>query len=135
MSTAVEIIFAFFVVLGAVFAFIGSLGLVKFDDFYMRLHGPTKASTLGLGGMLIASAIYFTATEPIVSVHEVWVTVFLFMTAPVSAHMLAKTALNHEMPYLGGQSDPLDHPANVHTDQEFDLSGRDEIDDYYSEEE
>ncbi len=112
MNIIVESIIAFFLVVGAIFALIGSIGLSKFDDFYMRLHGPTKATTLGLGGMLTASAIYFTATTPVISLHEVLISVFLFITAPVSAHILAKTAMHKHFDYLGGQPDPLVHTLN-----------------------
>ena len=79
---------------GAVFTFTGSLGLVRLRDFYTRLHGPTKATTLGVGSLLIASAVYFSTRGGGVSLHEVLVTVFLFITAPVSAHLLAKAALH-----------------------------------------
>ncbi|MFW5967982.1 MAG: cation:proton antiporter, partial [Persicimonas sp.] len=41
----IEVTVAILLVLGAALAFIGSLGLVKLPDFYMRLHGPTKATT------------------------------------------------------------------------------------------
>jgi len=79
--------------LGAGFALIGSWGLAKFRDFYKRLHGPTKATTLGVGCVLIASALHFTASGAGVSVHEFLITLFLFLTAPVSAHLLVKAAL------------------------------------------
>jgi len=79
---------------GAVFTFIGSLGLARLHDFYTRLHGPTKATTLGVGSLLIASAVYFSTRGEGVSLHEVLVTLFLFITAPVSAHLLAKAALH-----------------------------------------
>ena len=89
----VEIIVSFFLVAGATFALIGSIGLVRLPDFFSRLHGPTKSTTLGVGGMLIASAIHFSA-GPGLSLHEILVTVFLFMTAPVSAHLACKAALH-----------------------------------------
>jgi multicomponent K+:H+ antiporter subunit G len=92
LSPAVEAVVALFLLLGAAFVLIGSIGLARLDDFYSRLHGPTKATTLGVGGMLVASAVYFSATGAGVSLHEVLVSLFLFMTAPVSAHLLAKTA-------------------------------------------
>ncbi len=69
-------------------------GLARLPDFFTRLHGPTKATTLGVGAMVLASAIYFTATQPGVSLHEIAVMVFLFITAPVTAHLLAKAALH-----------------------------------------
>ena len=113
MNQIIEIVVAVFLVVGAVFALIGSFGLVKLKDFYMRLHGPTKATTLGLGGILTASAVYFTATTPAISLHEVLITTFLFITAPVSAHILAKTAMHKHFEFEGGQSDPLLHPMNL----------------------
>lgn len=82
---------------GAVFTFIGSLGLVRLRDFHTRLHGPTKATTLGVGSLLVASALYFSTRGEGVSLHEVLVTLFLFMTAPVSAHLLAKAALHLQL--------------------------------------
>lgn len=85
---------SFLILTGAVFTFIGSLGLARLRDFYTRLHGPTKATTLGVGCLLIASAIYFSTRGTGVSLHEVLVTLFLFITAPISAHLLAKAALH-----------------------------------------
>ena len=87
-----EIAVSFFLLLGAFFTLVGAIGLVRLPDFYMRLHGPTKATTLGVGGTLTASMIYFAGNgEP--SVHELLITLFLFVTAPVSANVLAKAAL------------------------------------------
>ena len=83
---------------GAIFTFIGSLGLARLRDFYTRLHGPTKATTLGVGCLLIASSIYFSHQGEGVSLHEVLITLFLFITAPVSAHLLAKAALHLDLP-------------------------------------
>lgn len=102
----VEAIVAFFLIAGAGFALVGSIGLVRLPDFYSRLHGPTKSTTLGVGGMLIASAIHFS-TGPGTSLHEVLVTMFLFMTAPVSAHLLCKAALHLRVENVsGGREDP-----------------------------
>jgi multicomponent K+:H+ antiporter subunit G len=91
-----ELAVAFFLLVGAGFAFIGSLGLARLPDFFARLHGPTKATTLGIGGMLMASVIHFSAKGPGLSIHEVLVIGFLFLTAPVSAHLMAKASLHLE---------------------------------------
>jgi len=88
-----DIIISIFLIVGAGFALVGSIGLIRLPDFYTRLHGPTKATTLGLGALLIASMIYFSSRGE-VSLHELLVTLFLFMTAPVSAHLLSKAALH-----------------------------------------
>jgi multicomponent K+:H+ antiporter subunit G len=82
------------IVIGALFVFVGSLGLARLKDFYTRLHGPTKATTLGVGSLLIASAIHFSTRGDGISLHEILVTLFLFITAPVSAHLLSKAALH-----------------------------------------
>ncbi len=86
-------ILAALVLSGALFTLVGSIGLYKLPDFYMRLHGPTKATTMGVGSILIASMLYFSFTEAI-SLHEILITIFLFITAPVSAHLMAKAALH-----------------------------------------
>ncbi len=89
-----EYFLSLLILTGAIFTFIGSLGLLRLKDFYMRLHGPTKATTLGVGSLLIASAVFFSSRDAGVSLHEVLITLFLFITAPVSAHLLAKAALH-----------------------------------------
>ena len=100
-----EYALSFLILAGAIFTFIGSLGLARLRDFYTRLHGPTKATTLGVGCLLIASSIYFSSQGEGVSLHEVLITLFLFITAPVSAHLLAKAALHQNLPKVGGQID------------------------------
>jgi multicomponent K+:H+ antiporter subunit G len=85
---------------GAAFTLIGSLGLAILPDFFTRLHGPTKATTLGVGSLLIASAIYFSTRGEGLSLHEILITLFLLITAPVSAHLLAKAGLHGRLPSL-----------------------------------
>lgn len=93
-ETIIEGLVALFLLIGAGFAVIGSLGLARLPDFYMRLHGPTKATTLGVGGMIVGSVLHFSTRGDGLSLHELLITLFLFITAPVSAHMLAKAALH-----------------------------------------
>ena len=112
-----EYFLSFLIVGGALLTFIGSLGLVRLRDFYMRLHGPTKATTLGVGSLLIASAVYFSTRGTGVSLHEVLVTLFLFMTAPISAHLLAKAGLHLKLTSLSAlppEAQP-DNAAKTHT--------------------
>ena len=93
-----ELVISLLILIGAGFTFIGSLGLVRLQDFYSRLHAPTKATTLGVGSLLIASAVFFSHQEEGMSLHEVLVTLFLFITAPVGAHLMAKAALHLRLP-------------------------------------
>lgn len=91
-----EALIALLALLGAGFTLIGSWGLVKLGDFGKRLHGPTKATTLGVGCVLLASMLWF-AFAGATSLHELLVALFLFFTAPVSAHLLIKAAMKLEI--------------------------------------
>lgn len=93
-----EAAISLFIVVGAGFALIGSIGLARLPDFYSRVHGPTKATTLGVGGLLAASVLFFSTRGTGLSLHELLITIFLFMTAPVSAHLLVKAALHLGVP-------------------------------------
>ena len=90
----VEVVVSIALLIGAFFTLVGSIGLVRFPDFYSRLHAPTKATTLGLGAILLASLLYFGAGPGRASLHEPLVMLFLLMTTPVSAYLLAKAALH-----------------------------------------
>jgi multicomponent K+:H+ antiporter subunit G len=94
MSILAELAVSVFLLIGAAFALLGSYSLARLPNFFQRLHGPTKATTLGVGAILLASSIYWTATQPGWSLNELLIALFLFATAPVSAHLLAKAALH-----------------------------------------
>ncbi|MDX1588242.1 MAG: Na+/H+ antiporter subunit G [Oleiphilaceae bacterium] len=92
-----EALIAALLLLGAIVAALGSLGLARMPDFYMRLHGPTKACTLGVGCTMLGSLLYFSFSGEGFSVQELLITLFLFVTAPVSAHMMARAALHRRV--------------------------------------
>ncbi|MHA6345750.1 Na+/H+ antiporter subunit G [Roseivivax sp. CAU 1761] len=88
-----DLAIAALLVIGAVFTLIGSFGLLKLDDPTKRLHAPTKAGTLGVGALLAASMLRaFVHHEG--SLHEILIMAFLFVTAPISAHFIAKVHLH-----------------------------------------
>lgn len=93
--------------LGGVFALVGAIGLVRFRDFYMRLHAPTKATTLGVGGVLLAS-MAASAAQGTWSVAELLITLLVFVSAPVSANLLAQAALHRREPSVAPP--PPDQP-------------------------
>jgi multicomponent K+:H+ antiporter subunit G len=93
IQSLTDLLAAFLLLLGAGFALVGSIAMVRLPDIFTRLHGPTKATTLGVGGVLLASLLYFS-TRGSLSVHELLVSIFLFITAPVSAHLIARAALH-----------------------------------------
>ena len=88
IETGLELIISALLVLGGIFGLIGSYGLLRLKGAMQRLHAPTKASTVGLGAVLIASAIGAGSWQ------EVLVTVFIFLTAPLTALYLAKTLIH-----------------------------------------
>ena len=106
-----DIALAALVVLGAFFVLIGSWGLAKLGNFLTRLHGPTKASTLGVGCMLLASALYFSMAKGQPSLHELLITLFVFLSAPVSAHLLVQAAMHHD-PALRPPPSPSAAPSD-----------------------
>ncbi|MEH3105113.1 MAG: Na+/H+ antiporter subunit G [Sphingomonas phyllosphaerae] len=94
MSVVAEIVVVMLLLLGAAFALIGSWGLVRLPSTMERLHGPTKATTLGLGALLVASVVYFRMQLGVWTAHELLISLFLFITAPISANMIAKVHLH-----------------------------------------
>jgi len=116
-SFIAEIFVSCFLVAGALLTFLGSLGIVKLPDYYARLHGPAKNTTLGLGGILAASAIYFStaAGHSGLTIREILITLFLFLTAPISAHLMAKAALHLDLQFVdrhtGDEDKEIYHPS------------------------
>jgi multicomponent K+:H+ antiporter subunit G len=96
MTLLAEILIAALLVLGGLFTLVGSWGLAKLPSLMTRLHGPTKATTLGVGACLIASMIYFPVFGGTFSTHELLITLFLFLTAPITANMIAKVHLHRQ---------------------------------------
>jgi len=78
------------IAIGALFLLVGSYALAKLPDTMRRLHGPTKSATLGVGALLLASMLYFLLAHGRASFHELLIAIFLFLTAPVTALMVAK---------------------------------------------
>ena len=101
MSEWTEGLLGLLIIFGAALTLIGSFGLYKLPDFYMRLHGPTKATTLGVGAILIASMIYFSVSQESLSLHEILITLFLFITAPIGAHLMSKSAIHTRTKKVG----------------------------------
>ena len=97
MSFISELIISALLILGGLFVLVGSIGLLRLKDLYVRLHAPTKATTLGLGSLLIASMLYMFNNNGQFSVNELLITLFLVITAPVTAHVLAKVAMHHRV--------------------------------------
>jgi multicomponent K+:H+ antiporter subunit G len=89
----VEVIVAVLLVSGAAFALIGAWGLVRLPDFFLRMHAPALAATLGTWCMAGASVIYFSALEKRPVLHVWLIPVFLSMTVPITTTLLARAGI------------------------------------------
>lgn len=89
----IEVLMSALLLIGAFFALVGSIGLARLPDFFSRLHAPTKASTLGIGGVLVAAILEPLRAGGLPGLHVLLLTVFVFISAPVSAHLLSLAAL------------------------------------------
>lgn len=77
--------------IGGFFIFVTGLGMLRLGDVFSRLHVATKAGTLGLAGVLLASLFFFWGQGE-TNVKQ-WLTIiFVFMTAPVGGHLLSSVA-------------------------------------------
>lgn len=85
-----ELLVSALLIFGAAFVLVGSIGLARLPDITCRTHAPTKAATLGIGSILIASMASFALFDGGLSIDELMITIFMFLTAPVSAFMIVK---------------------------------------------
>ena len=99
MTAALDVFLSVILVGGGLFALIGSYGLLRLPRPMQRLHAPTKATTIGVGAALLVSALDLLGQGQ-VSWQEGLITLFLLLTAPISALFLAKTLI------LRGEADP-----------------------------
>jgi multicomponent K+:H+ antiporter subunit G len=84
---------AMLLVAAGLLAAIGALGLARLPDFFMRMHPPTMGSTLGAGCVLLASILVSSAVEGRPVLHALLITLFLVITSPVTAMLLARAAV------------------------------------------
>jgi multicomponent K+:H+ antiporter subunit G len=101
-----EVLVSLLVLVGAGFVLVGSIGLVRLPELYTRLHAPTKATTLGVGAIILGAIVFEGAIIGDLRIEEVAISLFLFMTAPLSAHLVAKAAARRTATKLTGERPP-----------------------------
>jgi multicomponent Na+:H+ antiporter subunit G len=75
---------------GTIFIVLAAIGIMRMPDFYLRLSVTVKATTLGVGMMLVSAAIFFG--EVSTTSKSVSIIFFLILTAPVAAHMIGRAS-------------------------------------------
>ena len=88
---------SFLLILGGCIIFIGALGLLRLPNFYQRIHGPAITITLGAGCLLIASMLYFSVLQSRIVIHELAISIFILMTAPVVSMLLMRAAVYRDL--------------------------------------
>ncbi|WP_182084942.1 monovalent cation/H(+) antiporter subunit G [Aureimonas sp. ME7] len=90
MTAVGNLLASVFVILGAMFALVASVGILRLPDFYTRVHAASKAGTIGSALALVALAIVSVQTAEVL--RAIAAIVFFFLTAPIAAHLLGKAA-------------------------------------------
>lgn len=116
MSGSSEGIGAVFILIGAIISLISAIGNVRLPDVYTRSHAASKSSTLGVLCALVGTLLYFMISDGYFSIRLILGIFFVFLTAPVAAHVICRAAYRHQVPLVEGTT-------------------QDELKDYYMENE
>jgi multicomponent Na+:H+ antiporter subunit G len=84
-----KIIISVLILLGSFFILVAAIGILRFKDLYGRLHATTKATSFGLLLLLIGVSLFFNIFP--VYVKSLLIIIFIFLTAPLAAHTIAKS--------------------------------------------
>lgn len=104
---------------GILFIVVAGIGLVRMPDLYLRMSAATKASTLGMGIILVGTAFYFN--ELTVTSRALAIIFFMLLTAPVSAHMIGRAGYSDGVPLW--KQTQLDELRGMYNEGETELAG------------
>ncbi len=101
-----NIIIILLLLAGTFFIFSSAVGIIRFPGIYTRLHAATKAPTLGIISILLATFFFLYGSHQIISGKLLLAILFIFLTSPVSGHMLSRAAHRSGIkPYLRHRED------------------------------
>ena len=126
MSGSGEVVGAILILIGAIFSLISAIGNVRLPDVYTRSHAASKSSTLGVLCALVGTLLYFLISDGFFSIRLILGIFFVFLTAPVAAHVICRAAYRHQVPlteqsvqdelkdyYMENENLGTDHKANL----------------------
>ena len=96
----IEIFAGILVIVGAFFALVAAVGLIRLPDVYSRMHAASKAGTVGSGLMMIALAVI--SADGSTAIRALAGLLFFILTAPIAAHLLARAAYKVDYPLWSG---------------------------------
>ena len=102
---------ALLLICGSIITLVGTLGLLRLPHFYQRIHGPAISITFGAGSFLLASMLYFTVLQQRLVIHELLISAFIMLTAPVTAMLLMRTAVYRDLRNGRQRPDTKPEPA------------------------
>ena len=94
----IELVAALLILLGSIMSVISAFGIIRLPDVYTRSHAATKSSTLAVLLSLLGAFIYFWIHDEIISVRILLGIFFVFLTAPVSGHLITRAAYRSKVP-------------------------------------
>lgn len=94
MNEIINIIIAFFILIGAFLSVVAAFGVIRLPDVYTRNHAASKAATLGVMSILFGAFLYFYLVEGHFNSRLLLGIVFIFMTSPVAGHLISRAAYN-----------------------------------------
>lgn len=97
-------------VIGAFLALVGAIGFLRLGTFYERIHAPTLGTSGGIGAIMIASMIFFSAATRSLVIHELLIGVFITVTTPITFMLLARAALHRDRAEQNGNVPPKHSP-------------------------
>lgn len=124
-----EVIGSFLLLSGAVFALLAAIGVVRMPDVFTRMQSSTKASTLGMGCLLLGLVVLHPSTDFIIRGGSI--VVFLMLTTPISAHVIARAAAECGVPLWEGTAvdeRPAEMLGNAGASIDRDVAGGSVID-------
>lgn len=95
-----ETISAILLLIGASFLLLAAIGVIRMPDLFTRMQAATKASTLGVGFMLLAVAVYFNDLG--ITTRAIAGGFFFLVTAPVTAHVIGRASYFLGVPLWSG---------------------------------
>ncbi len=99
-----EFLTAILLIGGAAITLVGSLGLIRLQTFYQRVHAPTLGTTLGTTCIAVASMIYFSTLGSRLVLHELLIVVFVTVTTPITLMILVSAAAFRDQTESAGVS-------------------------------
>lgn len=88
----IEFISALIILIGAITSVVSAIGMIRFPDVYSRAHAATKTTTLAVLITLFGIFLYFLFVEGFFSIRVLLVIIFVFLTAPVSGHLVLRAS-------------------------------------------